>query len=234
MHDSTSIWESIEKVQRDPLREQIGTQIKKLILTNRLRPGQPIVIDRLASELGVSHTPVREALAMLTHDGLVRMKPYENPRVAGIDASDVREAWEMRVLLEGWAIGKAALVLPEEELDTIERSLQSARQDALESRYDAHRESDIEMHRMIMQSTDHHLFLHLAAQVEDRSIRIRWLVEAIGSEQDVLTIVDEHCAILEALRARDPELSRKRLIAHLEAGMERTLTALESIAADEE
>ena len=233
MHDSTSILEGIKKVQRGPLREQIGAQIKQLILTNRLRPGQPIVIDRLATELGVSHTPVREALAMLAHDGLVRMKPYENPRVAGNDASDVREAWEMRILLEGWAIGKATLALSEEELDKMERFLQGAHQEALASRYDAHRESDIEMHRMIMQSTDHHLFLHLARQVEDRSTRIRWLVEAIGTEQDVLAIVDEHFAILEALRARDPELSHKRLRAHLEAGMARTLTALESIAAGE-
>jgi DNA-binding GntR family transcriptional regulator len=234
MNDSQFTLEGIEKVQRGPLREQISAQIKNLILTNRLRPGQAIVIDLLAGELGVSHTPVREALAMLAHEGLVRMKPYENPLVAEIDASDVREVWEMRILLEGWAIDQATLALSEEALETIEESLQCARQDALESRFDAHRESDIEMHRMIVQSTDHHLFLHLAEQVEDQSIRIRWLVEAVGSEQDVLTIVDEHCALLAALRARDPELARQRLIANLEAGMQRTLTALESIAADEE
>jgi len=224
----------IEKVQRGSLREQVQTQIKKLILTNRLLPGQSIVIDRLASELGVSHTPVREALAMLAHEGLVRMKPYNNPRVAEIDALDVREVWEMRLLLEGWAVVRAVPTLSEEALDEIERSLQCARRDALQSHYDTHFESDIELHRMIMQSVNHRLFLHLARQVEGQSIRIRSLVEATASPQDVLPIIDEHCAILEALRARDPELARERLVSHLEAGVQRTLAALETIVADQE
>jgi len=115
----------IEKIQKGPLREQVRVRIKKLILTNYLLPGQHIVIDRLASELGVSQTPVREALVMLAHEGLVRMKPYENPRVAGIDASDVREVWEMRLLLEGWAIVRATPIVSEEALDDISKRLQS-------------------------------------------------------------------------------------------------------------
>lgn len=224
----------IEKVQRGSLREQIQAQIKKLILTNRLLPGQSIVIDRLASELGVSHTPVREALAMLAHEGLVRMKPYDNPRVTEIDASDVREAWEMRLLLEGWAIGKATLSLSEDALDKIGRSLECARQDAQQSRYDAHLEADIAMHEMILQSTDNRLFGRLAQLVSDQSFRIRSLVEAIARTEQVLGIIDEHCAILEALRARDPELARERLVSHLEAGVQRTLAALEIMTAEEE
>jgi len=229
MNDS-SIFAGIEKVQKGPLREQVRVQIKKLILTNRLRPDQPIVIDRLASELGVSHTPVREALAMLQHDGLVRMRPYENPRVTEIDASDVREVWEMRLLLEGWAVTRATLTLPEDALDKIEKWLECARQDAKKSNYDTHLESDIALHEMILQAVDNSLFGRLAQLVNDRSIRIRTLVEAIASTQAVLTIIDEHCALLEAFQARDPELAHERLVSHLEAGMKRTLTALEAIA----
>ena len=65
----------VQKIQKGPLREQVRVQIKQLILTNRLRPGQSIVIDRLASDLGVSHTPVREALAMLQLAGPVITRP---------------------------------------------------------------------------------------------------------------------------------------------------------------
>jgi len=234
MSESQSASGGIIKIRKDPLREQVRVQIKRLILTNRLRPGQSIIIDRLASELGVSHTPVREALAMLQHNGLVIMRPYENPRVTEIDASNVREVWEMRVLLEGWAAGEAALTLDDEALDTIGASLQCARQDALRSSFDAHLESDIAMHEIILQATDNSLFGRLAQLVHDRSIRIRSLVEATGSTQDVLLIIDEHCAVLEALRARDPELVRQRLISHLEAGMKRTLVALENITPGED
>jgi len=88
------------------------------------------------------------------------------------------------------------------------------------------------MHDLITSSTNHHyLFLRLARQVEAHSMHIRSLVEAIASENDVLCIIDEHYVVLDALRARDPELSRRRLTGHLEAGMERTLAALEQMLA---
>ena len=224
----------VQKIQRGPLREQVRVQIKQLILTNRLRPGQTIVIDRLASDLGVSHTPVREALAMLQLDGLVITPPYGNPQVAEINDSDVRDAWEMRLLLEGWAVTRATSTVSDQDLDVLEESLDRARQDALQSQYDAHLEADVATHDLIIKAADNRLFDRLAQLVGDQSVRIRSLVEAIASAEEVLTIVDEHCSILEALRARDAVLTRERLIAHLEAGMERTLAALEKMKESEE
>jgi DNA-binding GntR family transcriptional regulator len=221
----------MERIQKGPLREQVRAQIKRLILSNRLRPGQPIVIQQLASELGVSQTPVREALAMLQHDGLVQMRPYEHSRIAKIAASDVREVWDMRLLLEPWAIESAALSLPVYELDTMAEALSCARENAKVSRFDSHLETDIKLHAIILKATGNGLFERLAQLVNDRSVRIRSLVESIAPVNEVLTIIDEHCALLEALKAREPELARERLIAHLEAGKVRTLAALEQLEA---
>jgi DNA-binding GntR family transcriptional regulator len=232
MSETGSVLAGIKKIRKGPLREEVRDQIKNLILTNRLHPGQPIVIDRLASQLGISHTPVREALAMLEHEGLVETKPYGNPQVVEIDASYVRNAWEMRLLLEGWAVRKSALTLPDEALDEMERLLESARQDAEESRYDTHLQSDITLHDMILQATDNTLFEHLAQLVSDQSIRVRWLVERIATAEEVLQIIEEHYALLEALRARDPELAHQRLSLHLEAGMQRQLAALDRMKTD--
>jgi DNA-binding GntR family transcriptional regulator len=224
----------VQKIQKGPLREQVRVQIKQLILTNRLRPGQSIVIDRLASDLGVSHTPVREALAMLQLDGLVITRPYGNPQVAAIDDSDVRDAWEMRLLLEGWAVSKATSIVSDQDLDMLEESLDRARQDALQSQYDAHLEVDVAMHDLIVKAADNKLFNRLAQLVGDQSVRIRSLVEAIASAEEVLAIIDEHCSILEALRARDAALTHERLIDHLEAGMARTLAALDKMKENED
>jgi DNA-binding GntR family transcriptional regulator len=223
----------VQKIQRGPLREQVRIQIKQLILTNRLRPGQPIIIDRLANELGVSHTPVREALAMLEHDGLVITRPYGNPLVAEITSDDVRDAWEMRLLLEGWAVRQATSVLTDDDIDNLEQALTLARQEAKLGHYDAHLQSDIAMHDMIMQSANNKLFNRLARLVGNQSIRIRSLVEAIASAEEVLTIIDEHCAILEALCARDEESVHQRLVDHLQAGKGRTLVALERMKENE-
>ena len=223
--------DGIQKISRGPLREQVRIQIKKLILANRLRPGQPIVIDRLSSELGVSHTPVREALAMLGHDGWVTMKPYENPRVALVDARYVREAWDMRVLLEGWGITRATVALTDEALDEMDRKLNAARQEAEQSRFETHLHSDMELHGLILRAAGNKLYERLAQLVSDQSIRARSLVESIASVSEVLQIIDEHDSVVAALRSRDPELARKRLVGHLEAGRQRTLAALEKMEA---
>jgi DNA-binding GntR family transcriptional regulator len=219
----------IQKISRGPLREQVRIQIKNLILANKLRPGQPVVIDRLAHELGVSHTPVREALAMLGHDGWVTMRPYENPRVAMIDTRYVQEAWDMRVLLEGWGINRATANLADEALEEMERELQEARREAEQSRFELHMQSDMDLHGMVLRAAGNKLYERLAQLVSDQSIRARSLVEAIASAEEVLGIIDEHDALVAALQSRDPELAHQRLIEHLEAGRERTLVALETM-----
>ena len=219
----------VERIQRGPLREQVRVQIKHLILTNSLRPGQPLSIDWLARELGVSHTPVREALAMLQHDGLVTMRPYEVPQVASIEVEQVREVWDMRYLLEGWAVSQAALALPDDALLQLSESLERARIDAERSQYDAHLQSDIALHEMILRVPGNKLFDRLAALVNDQSIRIRSLAESIAPLDEVLLMIGEHCAILVALQARDPDLAYQRLMAHLRGGLERNLAALEQI-----
>ena len=217
------------RIQRAPLREQAAAQIKELVLTNQLRPGQTLVIGELADYLGVSHTPVREALAMLEREGLVEMPPYGKPRVTRIEAEDVRDVWEMRLLLESSVIDEAVSRLSDELLNELEGDLTRARQNADASDYSAHYQSDVALHRAILECTDNDLFLEIARQVEDRSIRIRTLVEAVANGGDVVGIVEEHIGLLEALKARDEDAARQSLIAHLEAGKERTLAALEEL-----
>ncbi len=233
MSERASLLTGIQKIPGAPCASRFGVQIKSLVLANQLRPGQPIVIDRLAAELGVSHTPVREALAMLEHDGWVTMRPYENPRVALIDASYVREAWQMRVLLEGWGINRATISLAADALDEMESRLATARSEARQSRFDTHLKTDLALHEMILRAAGNRLYVRMAQLVNDQSIRARALVEAIASTDDVLQIIDEHCAIVEALRSRDPDRAHQCLLDHLEAGKQRTLAALETIQAGE-
>jgi DNA-binding GntR family transcriptional regulator len=130
-------------------------------------------------------------------------------------------------------VRKATSVLTDEEIDLLEESLTLARREAKPGRYDAHLESDIAMHDMIIQAVDNKLFSHLAQLVGDQSIRIRSLVEAIAPVEEVLVIIDEHCAVLEALRARNEELAHELLVAHLKAGMNRTLDALAKMKENE-
>jgi DNA-binding GntR family transcriptional regulator len=218
---------SITKVEKSTLKNQISSQIKELILTNRLQPGQPIVIDKLAEEFGVSHTPVREALAMLERDGLIELSSYQNPRVANVTAADVREVYEMRLMTESWAVEQAARRLSDAQIEHIDQLLQVARDEADVNNYSPHLKVDLLLHETILRCTNNNLFWKMAQRIHERSIHVRSLVEAKGSVQDIHTIIDEHFLIMRALRAHDPEQSRMAMVAHLEAGYKRTLLVLD-------
>lgn len=222
----------IRKVKKSTLKHQISSQIKELILTNRIQPGQQIVIDKLAEEFGVSHTPVREALAMLERDGLIELSSYQNPKVANVTVKDVREVYEMRLMVESWAIERAAKNLSDERIEYIDKLLQHARREAEVNNYEPHLKADLLLHETILNSTNNDLFWNMAQRIHERSIHVRALVEARGTIRDIQQIIDEHTLIIEALRAHDPVNARSSMVAHLEAGFTRTLHVLESIKQD--
>jgi DNA-binding GntR family transcriptional regulator len=218
---------SIQKVTKGTLKNQISAQIKELILTNSLQPGQPIVIDKLADEFGVSHIPVREALAMLERDGLVELNSYQNPKVADVTAVDVKEVYEMRLMVESWAVERAAKNLSDGQIDHIDELLDVARKEAALNNYAPHLKVDLLLHETILRSTNNKLFWTLAQRIHERSILVRSLVEVKGTIQDINQIIDEHCLITEALRAHAIEQARKAMVAHLENGYGRTLHTLD-------
>jgi DNA-binding GntR family transcriptional regulator len=218
---------SIQKVTKGTLKNQISAQIKELILTNSLQPGQPIVIDKLADEFGVSHIPVREALAMLERDGLVELNSYQNPKVADVTAVDVKEVYEMRLMVESWAVERAAKNLTDVQIEHIDELLDVARKEAAFNNYGPHLKVDLLLHETILRSTNNKLFWTLAQRIHERSILVRSLVEVKGTIHDINQIIDEHCLITQALRAHDFEQARRAMITHLENGFGRTLLALD-------
>jgi DNA-binding GntR family transcriptional regulator len=88
----------------DPLWTRVADPLRQAIVEGALRPGEPLSENRLASEYGVSRTPVREALRLLMEEGLVEMLPGRKVRVAVPRAADVREVYDIRCVLESEAV----------------------------------------------------------------------------------------------------------------------------------
>jgi len=216
---------TIGKLPSGSLRARVYEHLRGLILANKLAPGQNLIIDQIAVEMGVSHTPVREALGMLELDGLVTSERNRTPRVTDISPEDVRDVYEMRAVLEGWAAVKAALSLTDTELSEMGDMLDHAKNEAARGSYEAHLESDILLHQKLTRPIGNAVFQRLFTLVTAQSMRIRSLVEA-RSSREVEAIIEEHRSILEALKARDPDLARARIVAHLSAARDRTLAAL--------
>ena len=224
----------IPKILDIPLRERVYDLIKNLILQNRLYPGQTIIIDRLSEQLGVSQTPVREAMGMLELDGLVVTSQYRNPKVVDISARDIEELYDMRLLVEPWAIQHSIENISIEAIDEVENTLQIAYSEAANNNFTPHLQSDIRLHKIILSSTGNAFFWQLASRVHDRSIRIRSLVEATGDAKEVMLIVEEHFKITEAIKQKDCSAASDFLYNHLLGGKVRTLDSLKRLPQSQE
>jgi DNA-binding GntR family transcriptional regulator len=112
------------------LERRVYERLRADIVSGRLRPGDSLVEARLAAELGVSKTPVREALIRLQRDGLVRIEPYRGARVLEPSTDDIREVLELREVLECHVARQLAQTQPADVLDALEETVRRGR-DAL-------------------------------------------------------------------------------------------------------
>jgi DNA-binding GntR family transcriptional regulator len=106
-----------------PLRELVFESLREAIISRQLEPGERMMEIQLAEEMGVSRTPVREAIRKLELEGLVLMVPRKGAYVAGLSLKDVADVFEIRRALEGLASELAADRITDEELENLERYL---------------------------------------------------------------------------------------------------------------
>jgi len=233
----------LEQVTTETLQEKAYSAIRDSIIRNDLLPGQPLSIDELARDLGVSPTPVREALARLSADGLVERVRNRTALVAKITAEDVRQVYEVRKLLEPYA---ASLVAKRVSINpNLEESLRAIKEEAEEiqempaatvplrsSQYEAYLEIDLRLQEVILEVLGNTLLRKVLSLVGNHSLRIRSFAEASAgpSRDEVLhNINGEHLVIIEALLSRDSERVQEGVGQHLNNAEDRTIQAINSL-----
>jgi DNA-binding GntR family transcriptional regulator len=207
-------------IQTDQLSNRTYETLRDRILQGDLSSGQRLAVRELAESLGVSVTPVRDAVNRLAADGLVEVSPRRGTVVASFTPRDVRELYDLRVMLEPAAAEVAALRLSEEELGDLRQ---------LATRL--HPFDDIaspDAASFLREGRIHHEF-HRAIVRGARNRRLDALFEEIQANLGVMRAMvyprlflrreqqrRVHIEIVEALEGRDPALARARLAAHLE------------------
>lgn len=194
-----------------PLREVIAEEIKSAIVSGRLQPGERLVEDRLAEELGVSRNPVREALRILGSQGFVEVVPRRGASVADLSAKEGHDLFEVRRPLEALAARLAATRATRTQIEELERLLDRGLTAAGSSRSDGLPELNTAFHQAIIDIAGNP---HLSEVVRSLRDRIQWIYSA-GVQARGPHSWEEHRAIFEAISQGDPDLAAVKAEEHI-------------------
>jgi len=213
-------------MQLDPTKPAALTDwaygtVKQAILNLEFAPGAQLRVDELAERLGISRTPIREALLRLESEGLVRIVPRVGFFVAEITRRDLIELFEIRQLLESHATKRAAAQLTDEGLALIDEILAQAAEAVARGDLARFQETEIAFHDYFIEHAQNRRLLALMASIRDLTHRQRVL--SLTSAENVRQSLVEHQRIAEALHQHDPELAGQRMAEHMAAARDRLL-----------
>ena len=197
-----------------PLRDVVFNTLRNAILTGELSPGERLMEIKLADKLGVSRTPIREAIRKLELEGLVVNTPRKGAELANISAEDLRDVLEVRRSLEVLAIRLACDKMTEETLELLHENI-----DAFKHSIDAKATSDIasvdvSFHDIIYKSTGNNRLIQILNNISEQMYRYRF--EYIKNKEAWNRLVEEHMNIYEAIKNRDKELAVKSILLHID------------------
>lgn len=193
--------------------ERIAVLIRERILQDHLRPGMPIRERRLAEELGVSRTPLREALKILSVEGLVELSPRRGATVAAPSDAELRELLQLLGCLEGFAGRLACDLVTPEEL----RKLRALHYDMLAAYMRGERLAyfylNQQIHRGLVALTGNRVLIEQHARVNALVYRIRYVSNLKTERWE--SAIEEHEAFLDALERKDKDGIRRILETHV-------------------
>ena len=202
-------------ISKTYLADSVYTTILENILSGTLPSGSEINEVGLAAQLQVSRTPVHEAISRLLKDGLVLQGPTRRLTVARFSSQEIREIYEMRIILEGAAVERSATRISKEELEDLRRRvMELKKQEGLQDWPDKALDFDLHFHNVLARSAGNE---RLRKEISRYRLLIRAFCQITGNEGSLEGAFQEHVRILEALESRDPAAACRAMKAHVEA-----------------
>ena len=211
--------EETDIIQKRPLKEDIFDVLHEKIIAGIYKPGDWLRQEDIATQLGVSMTPVREGLDLLVSAGLAERVPYRGVRVRQMSTRDVVEAYGVRLVLEAMIAQEAAKNITDEQIQVLEGMLEEMRKHDTLKEMAAERKLSREFHAAIAEASRNELMVKLYAVVANAFPD--WLLyEALFRNPELLadstaTTMKEHIAIVEALKNRNGTEAAQKSIEHV-------------------
>ena len=208
-----------------PLRDVVFNTLRQAILRGELKPGERLMEIALANRLGVSRTPVREAIRMLELEGLVIMIPRRGAQVAQITEQDLNDVLEVRLGLEELAVRFACERITDEEIKALGLAVKEFEKKMSNNELSAQAEADVKFHEIIYGATHNQRLVQIINNIREQMYRYR--IEYLKDVESRKTLVKEHYEICDALKRRDAESAVEKMCIHIRNQQEAILRSLE-------
>jgi len=200
-----------------PASEQVASILRTEILARKLKPGDVINLNEVAQNLGVSNTPVREALQILKQDDLVQLRPNRGAIVIGVDRKRIQDYYQVRVILENTAAGIAS---EKEDVSTVAEAFDNADRCVKEGRWEEYSNYNQAFHAAIWELTDNPKMIGMMSSLWNSSSK-----SVFTDEKNYVSIShEEHRIIKDAILAHDAIKASSVMKAHLIRSMNDILT----------
>ena len=203
-----------------PLRDVVSEALRQAIREGVLQPGERLMEIQLADELGVSRTPIREAIRKLELEGFVVMVPRRGTYVADISLKDVVQVFEIRSALEELAAGLAAERITPDELEELERILVEINDYIARDDFDKIVDADIRLHGILYKASRNNRLVDILRNLREQMLRFRSI--SMHYPGRLAATWEEHRQLVECIANRNSTQARKIAKKHME-NSERTL-----------
>ncbi len=196
-----------------PLREIVYEQLKLQILTGRITPGTRMMEVELADEMGVSRTPVREAIRKLEKEGLVTIEPRRGAYASDISVKDMVDTLEVREDLEGLAAALAAERMTEEQVEELIQITRKYSEAIKDNDTEKIIRYDEQFHKHIVACSGNKTLIQLSETVQELALRFRYLFYDDFSRYENMPV--EHRQIIDAIKGGDADTARQTADIHV-------------------
>ena len=188
-----------------PLRDVVFESLRTAILEGKLKSGQRLMEVQLAEQLGVSRTPIREAIRKLELEGLVIMLPRKGAYVADMSFKDLIDVLEIRASLEGLAASLASGRRRDEDIEGLEKLAREFEESVKSGDIEEVLKKDVEFHEYIFSLANNKKLYQIINSLWEQVHRFR--VTYVSDYEASLSLVEEHNKIFEAIKEGNCELA---------------------------
>lgn len=196
-----------------PLRDVVFNTLRQAILKGELEPGERLMEIQLADRLGVSRTPIREAIRKLELEGLVVMIPRKGAEVARITEKDLKDVLEVRCALEELAVELACKKIMPSEIEELKKNVMEFKKTMQGKDVTALAEKDVAFHDIIFEATGNGRLIQILNNLREQMYRYR--VEYLKDTNTHEKLVTEHEAIIQDLEEGKVEEAKKNIDDHI-------------------